>query len=57
MLGGVDFLLNLWIDFKNYDLKIFVRAKEGDFMGLKMTSYDELSDYGKKWQKISKVKS
>ena len=30
---------------------MFGRAKEGDFMDLKMTSYCELSDYGQKMTK------
>ena len=30
---------------------MFRRAKEGDFMDLKMTSHGELSDYGQKMAK------
>ena len=34
---------------------MFVRAKEWDFMDLKMTSYGKISDYGQKMAKMEKI--
>ena len=40
-------ILNLWLNFQNFGIKTFRRAKEGDFMDAPMISYGEISGYGR----------